>query len=227
MPPELGRISLIEFHMNNNDLGGENYWEWLQGANLRKSLRYLDLSANKLTYFPLQLIKLQELVTLTLSNNSIRRIPFGVRRLRKLRYIHLSSNQLESLPSAFNDTRLELLDVWENNFQPHFEQRIPVHPLHTTEPAPLWLQAARVVSSAKLPYSSTTLPWVLVDVLSESPKCACGKLCYAGAILERAAMATLDNVKELVFSRDRLIYADIVLCGPSCVGRKQVIGLRE
>ncbi|XP_037821498.1 leucine-rich repeat protein 1 [Lucilia sericata] len=232
IPNEMGRLQLTELHLNNNNLGDKNCWQWLQGKNLQESLRELDLSANKLEYFPPVLIKLEKLVTLKINNNLLKRIPFGVRRMRSLRFLHMSSNQLESLPAAFNNNRLEMLDVWGNNFQPQkeydLEQKITnptvcssVQNLHTA--TPLWLLASRSICQHKLPYSTASLPWILVDILSEAPKCACGKLCYGDVVLERAALATFENVKNLVFSRDRLIYADIVLCGPQCGGRKQMV----
>lgn len=232
----MGRLQLTELHLNNNNLGDKNCWQWLKGKNLQESLRELDLSANKLEYFPPVLIKLEKLVTLKINNNLLKRIPFGIRRMRNLRFLHISSNQLESLPAAFNNSRLEMLDVWGNNFQPQKEYDLdqkPLNALFNENPAssvqnlysatPLWLLACRSVCQHKLPYSTASLPWILVDILSEAPKCGCGKLCYGDAILERAAMATFENIKNLVFSRDRLIYADIVLCGPQCAGRKQMV----
>lgn len=231
IPNEMGRLTLTELHLNNNNLGDQNCWQWLRGKNLQHSLKELDLSANKLEYFPPALIKLENLVNLKINNNLIKRIPFGIRRMKNLRYLYMSTNQLESLPSAFNSNRLEMLDVWGNNFQSHREYDLEQKLTNSTSKsleimynvAPLWLAAARLVCQHKLPFSSATLPCILVDILSEAPKCACGKLCYSDVILERAAMATFENVKNLVFSRDRLIYADIVLCGAQCAGRKQMV----
>lgn len=229
----MGRLHLSELNLSNNCLGdGKSDWKWLQLANIRKSLRELDLSANKLDYFPSCLIKLDNLVTLKLNNNQLKRVPFAIRRLRNLRFIHLSTNQLESLPSAFNNTRLDMLDVWGNNFQPQKEYDLDhcssngvnhsqVQNLYT--PSSLWILAARAVRKHKIPFGADTLPWILMDVLTEAPICACNKLCFGATVMERAAMATFENVKNLVFSRDRLIYADIVLCGAQCAGRKQIV----
>ncbi|XP_013098471.2 leucine-rich repeat protein 1 [Stomoxys calcitrans] len=235
IPNELGRLTLTELNLNNNNLGEHNAWQWLKGKNLQNSLKELDMSANKIEYFPPMLIKYEKLVTLKLNNNLLKRIPFGVRRMLNLRFIHLSTNKLESLPAAFNNLRLDMLDVWGNNFQPQKEYDLTnagnttssttttsaIQNLHRVNP--LWLLTARSVSQHKLPYSAATLPWILVDILTEAPKCACGKLCFGDAILEKAALATFENVKNLVFSRDRLIYADIVLCGAQCGGRKQIL----
>lgn len=228
----MGRLQLTELHLSNNNLGDKNDWKWLSGKNLKQSLKSLDISANKLQYFPALLIKLENLITLKLDNNQLKRIPFGIRRMRNLRYLYISSNQLESLPATFNNNRLEMLDVWGNNFQPQKEYDLDhvsldnlkcstVQNIHTA--APLWELACRSVHQHKLPYCIETLPWILIDILNEAPKCACGKLCYGSAVLERAAMATFENIKNLVFSRDRLIYADIVLCGSQCAGRNQMV----
>ncbi|XP_061399001.1 leucine-rich repeat protein 1-like [Musca vetustissima] len=232
IPNELGRLALVELNLSNNNLGDKNAWQWMKGKTIQASLKDLDLSANKLEYFPPPLIKYEKLVTLKLNNNQLIRLPQGIRRMRSLRFVHLSINKLESLPAAFNIIPLEMLDVWGNNFQELKEYDLDVKSSSSGPSSgvqnlyncsPLWLQAARVVCQHKLPYSPATLPWILVDILSEAPKCACGKLCYGDAVLERAAMATFENVKNLVFSRDRLIYADIVLCGPQCAGRKQIL----
>ena len=76
--------------MENNNLGELNAWKWLDGKILQKSLRELDLSANKITGFPSGLLKCEGLVTLKLNNNLIVRVPFAIRRMSSLRYLHLS-----------------------------------------------------------------------------------------------------------------------------------------
>lgn len=221
IPPELGRLSLTCLTLTNNLLGETNNWQFLLGKQLRCTLLELDLSVNKITHFPAPIIKLEQIVTLKLHNNSIKRLPFGMRRLKNLRFLNLSSNQLESLPSIFNEARLELLDLWGNAFQPAIMHRLDVQQLQTLQnPTCLCLQAARVVHQHKIPYSPMSLPWILIDILSESPICACGKLCFYESILERATFPTFENVKNLVSSRDHSILADIVLCGPNCAGRK-------
>ncbi|XP_004524792.1 leucine-rich repeat protein 1 [Ceratitis capitata] len=221
VPREMGRLPLVSFTINNNQLGTANDWEWLRGKQIRKTLRELDLSANELNYFPRELIHLEQMVGLKLSNNKIRRVPFGFRRLRNLRNLYLASNLLTSLPSDFNTMRIVVLDVWGNKFGMKTEHIVNLeNSVHSTPP--LWLLAARAVCAYKLSYSASTIPWLLLDILAESPLCACGKLCYDTIIYERAVMATLDNIKTLVSSREHLIYADVVLCGAGCGGRKQI-----
>lgn len=226
VPREMGRLPLVFFTINNNQLGTINEWEWLRGKEIRKSLRELDLSANELNYFPLDLIRLEQLVGLKLSDNKIKRLPFGFRRLRNLRNLYIASNLLTSLPSDFNQMRIVVLDVWGNKFGMKMEHTIG-RATNKLNSSPLWLLSARTVCQNKLPYSAGTLPLLLIDILAESPLCACGKLCFDTTIYERAVMATLDNVKTLISSREHLIYADIVLCGTNCGSRKQMLSYEQ
>ncbi|XP_053957759.1 leucine-rich repeat protein 1 [Anastrepha ludens] len=226
VPREMGRLSLVNFNINNNKLGTVNDWEWLRGKNIRQSLRELDLSANELNYFPLEVLRLEQLVGLNMSHNNIRRVPFGFRRLRNLRNLHISSNFLTSLPSDFNHMRIVVLDVWGNKFGMKVDHHISEESNKCSSPS-LWLLAARAVCQYKLPYSAATLPWLLTDILAESPLCACGKVCFDTIVFERAVMATLDSIKTLVCCRERLIYADIVLCGANCAGRKQMLSYEQ
>uniref|UniRef100_A0A1A9WZU5 PIF1/LRR1 pleckstrin homology domain-containing protein n=1 Tax=Glossina brevipalpis TaxID=37001 RepID=A0A1A9WZU5_9MUSC len=224
VPLELGRLPLTQLDVSNNGLGADKSWLWLNSKTLRETLRELDFSANKLDSFPRPLVRLEKLVSLKLNNNFIKRIPFAIRRMHSLRYLSMSSNQLESLPSSFNSTRLDLLDVWGNNFQPHREHEVDKKKsVEFGTPSALWLLACRAVHQYKLSYSANTLPWTLVDILTEAPKCACGTLCYGHKVYEQAALCAFENIQNLVFSRDRLIYADIVLCGHLCMGKKQML----
>ncbi|XP_067625898.1 leucine-rich repeat protein 1 [Eurosta solidaginis] len=226
VPREMGRLSLVSFAINNNQLGTANEWDWLRGKQIQKSLRELDLSNNELTYFPHDLIRLEQLVGLKLSHNKIKRVPFGFRRLRNLRNLYIASNLLSSLPSDFNLMRILVLDVWGNEFGMKMDHRISgEHNVHSAPP--LWLSAARTVCQNKVPYSAATVPWLLLDILAESPLCACRKICFDTPIIERAVMATLDNIKTLISNREHLIYADIVLCGAGCAGRKQVLSYEQ
>ena len=223
----MGHLQLTTLYLNNNNLGENNDWEWLNGKNLRKSLRALDASANKLEYFPDALIGLENLDTLKLDSNQLKHIPFAIRRMRSLRYLSLFSNRLESLPAVFNIIRLEMLDVERNNFQSHkrYDFTSALKNLYT--PRPLWELACRSIHQHKLLYSIDTLPKILVDRLNEVPVCACGNLCYGRTVWERADIATFKNIKRLVSNRGNSIYVDIVLCGPKCEGLKLMIPTRS
>ncbi|ALC38092.1 Lrr47 [Drosophila busckii] len=224
IPAELGRLSLNTLILSGNALGVYNDWNWLRGTKLTQSLCQLDLSANGLNYFPPPLVKYERLITLNLNHNDLRHLPFGIRRLQRLRSLHVSSNKLESLPAAIEDLHIDLLDVWGNSFRSFNGesaqeqlQRIAATQAHA--PAALWLQAARSVSKYKLPYTAHTLPPILIDFLSEAPRCLCGKLCYAlqpEELLQRATQPKFENIKSLTYSREHQIYADLIVCGRNC-----------
>lgn len=224
LPKDIGNIPLVDIDVSNNCLGESldaDNWNWLDSSTIKKSLQNLNLSNNKLKSFPYKLVKLNSLTTLKIDNNMISSIPFGLRRLRSLRYLYLSTNKLVSLPESLNHLRLDLLDVWGNEFMPksELEDVFPAQkPKKIIVPA-LWELAARVVISKKISYSSRTIPWILVDILSEVPLCICGNLCYNTEVHRRSMVMCFDNVKELIFSRDRVIYADCVICSDKCTNR--------
>ncbi|EDW03612.1 leucine-rich repeat protein 1 [Drosophila grimshawi] len=223
IPKELGRLPLTTLRLSGNSLGELNDWCWLRGSKLSKSLCELDLSANGLSHFPKPLVRFERLVTLNLNHNRLQYLPFGIRRLQKLRALHVSSNKLESLPAAIEDLHIDLLDVWGNCFKgfnvevAQTQVRRPAAP--NNAPTPLWLQAARVVANQKLPYTASTLPAILIELISEAPKCHCGKLCFAlnsGDVLKRVTQPMFTNIKNLTYSREHQIYLDVIICGADC-----------
>ncbi|TDG48675.1 hypothetical protein AWZ03_005004 [Drosophila navojoa] len=231
IPKELGRLSLTTLHLSNNALGELNDWCWLRGSNLRASLCELDLSDNGLKYFPPDLVKLDRLVTLNLNHNNLTYLPFAIRRLQKLRSLHVSSNKLESLPVSIEDLHIDLLDVWGNcfkGFNMEAARKQLKRPTGGCTPAQLWLQAARTVASQKLPYSESTLPAILIELISEAPTCLCGKLCYAMEardLLKRVMQPKFTNIKNLTYSREHQIYSDVVICGSNCAAYQQLKSL--
>ncbi|XP_062124332.1 leucine-rich repeat protein 1 [Drosophila sulfurigaster albostrigata] len=231
IPAELGRLALTSLHLSGNALGELNDWSWLRGNKLTQSLCELDLSANGLDYFPPALVRYERLVTLNLNHNNLHHLPFAIRRLQKLRSLHVSSNKLESLPAAIEDLHIDLLDVWGNCFKGFNVEAAQTQLQRTTAshtPTPLWLQAARVVANHKLPYSASTLPAILIELISEAPKCLCGKLCYAleaQDLLKRVTQPKFTHIKNLTYSREHQIYSDVIICGPNCCAYQQLKAL--
>lgn len=239
----MGRLNLSSLNLSNNLLHKMKCWKWLSTCrNIQDSLRELDLSVNGFCVFPRALIKLQKLVTLKMNHNYLERLPFGIRRMHQLRYLHISSNKLISLPATFNNLRLDTLDVWENAFKPQLDynfncnssslQNVHDHQIHKKRkvledmdftPLPLWQIACNAVDRLKISYSSDKISWDIIELLEEGPQCACGRLCLDSKLYERAAPVTFENVRNLVFSRDRLIYVDVVLCGTNCLGHRQIL----
>ncbi|XP_037709270.1 leucine-rich repeat-containing protein 58 [Drosophila subpulchrella] len=222
IPSELGRLALTSLNLSSNSLGELNDWCWLRGTKLRQTLGELDLSSNGLTYFPPPLVKFESLVSLNLNHNQISRLPFGIRRLQALRKLYVCSNKLESLPAAIEDLHVDLLDVWGNcfkSFNAEADQQLSRQKATANSPHPLWLQAARAVDNYKLPLPAGSVPAILIELICEAPKCLCGKLCYAlnkEDIFQRVTMPKFTNIKNLTYSREHQIYADVVLCSPSC-----------
>lgn len=240
----LGRLNLSYLNLSSNLLYKMKCWKWLLSCrNIQESLRELDLSLNGLCEFPRALMKLNNLVTLKMNHNHLKRLPFGIRRMHQLRYLHLSNNKLISLPATFNNLHLDTLDIWENTFKPqldcNFKCKLSSEEILNQNqirkrrkffedfdytPLPLWQIACNAVDRLKISYSSDSISWDLIELLEEGPQCACGCLCIDSKVYERAAPVTFENIKNLVFSRDRLIYVDVVLCGPNCLGYKQILG---
>ncbi|CAF1028060.1 unnamed protein product [Didymodactylos carnosus] len=77
---------LEELKLNNNTLRS------LSGIHKHTALRYLILDHNYIEEIPLEMIKLQELVTLSISNNRLRTIPYRITNLRKLTSINIKLN---------------------------------------------------------------------------------------------------------------------------------------
>lgn len=157
-------------------------------------------------------------------------LPFSIRRLKELRYFHLSSNKLTSLPSSLNYMHFEVLDIWGNDFWPRKEitsrniKDLDQRDDGTTTRVPsLFELACSAVTRYKISYTSEDLPCDIIDILEGAPQCSCGQLCIKNFVHKRAAPMTLLNTKHLVFSRQRQIYADVVFCGPHCLGRRQIM----
>ncbi|XP_017121319.1 leucine-rich repeat protein 1 [Drosophila elegans] len=231
IPPELGGLALTSLHLGSNCLGELNDWCWLRGTRLSQSLGELDLSSNGLTQFPAPLVKLERLVSLNLNHNLLIRLPFAIRRLQALRKLHVCSNKLESLPAAIGDLHIDLLDVWGNCFKAFnadAAQQLNRQSVVANTPPPLWLKAARAVANYKLPLPAGSVPAVLIELICEAPKCPCGQLCYALSkedLLQRVVQPKFTNIKNLTYSREHQIYADVVICGPGCSATVQLKAL--
>lgn len=101
------------------------------------SVFILDLSKNKLTTFPLEILKLVNLKKLILKKNKLTALPLELRELKNLEYISIEKNKIVTFPLAFCSllklktlvicrnpmvnmpdcieylTELEYIDMWE------------------------------------------------------------------------------------------------------------------
>ncbi|XP_052046901.1 leucine-rich repeat-containing protein 63 [Apodemus sylvaticus] len=81
-------------------------------------LIYLNLSFNDLTYFPLDILYLQNLQVLKMRNNPIREIPSEIQLLTYLRIFSIAFNYITELPSGlFCLNYLEELDISYNEIE--------------------------------------------------------------------------------------------------------------
>ncbi|KAL5281275.1 LRR1 family protein [Megaselia abdita] len=216
IPKELGRLELIELNLANNKLSKSKDWLWLQNPKLSGSLSFLDLSSNKLEFFPVEVINVQHLNTLKLNNNQIKKIPFGIKRLKELKHFHLSSNDLHSVPDTLSNMRLAVLDVWGNKFLPINEKLQCKKEKNKFVPQALWIRAIQMVEKYRLPVKN--LPWVLIEIIEKATKCfSCDKLCLELFIMERGRCSQFTFVDHLVLDRNYTVYSDLAFCSSKCV----------
>lgn len=110
LPYELSYFKHIQYlNLSNNNL------DTIDFTKLPSTLKFLDLSENKIEVIPDQIIKLQNLTDLDLSNNKIHKIPANIDPELKLRKISLKNNKLERFePALLNCSNLEELNLSGN-----------------------------------------------------------------------------------------------------------------
>lgn len=131
LPATIGDlVCLQELNLHNNHL--EAFSVALCGSTLRKSLRSLNLSQNRLRALPAQFCQLQELTHLRLDDNELVQLPFKIGQLRQLRLLSAARNKLPFLPDDFTKLSLENLDLFGNPFEqprplvPDVQLKIPL-----------------------------------------------------------------------------------------------------
>lgn len=133
MPPQIFKLSKLKIlYLNNNALISLPDLSELKAltilrldvnpftnplAELKKvavlsNLTTLNFSANKISAFPEELLKLTNLADLDLGYGTIKVLPAGIDKLKNLKRLVLTKNLLTSFPSAFfNLSKLENLDL--------------------------------------------------------------------------------------------------------------------
>ncbi|CAO4371341.1 unnamed protein product [Caenorhabditis nigoni] len=110
----LRRNSLISRPLTEKSLAPLGYIDDLYRVH---SLQVIDLSANQILSFPIQLTLLSHLRQLNLSSNYISSVPNECSNMRRLQYLNLSNNQLDSLPDSISELQnLQSLDISFNQF---------------------------------------------------------------------------------------------------------------
>ena len=67
------------------------------------SLKFLQLSSNKLKRLPASIKTCVELERIYINSNDLKKLPVGLDHLSNLKYLNASDNKLQSLPSGFID----------------------------------------------------------------------------------------------------------------------------
>lgn len=208
VPTQLGNLPLQTLNFSQNNLGKAPSWKWLKQPEIIASLHKINLTGNHLEYLPYPLIALRGLVDLNVSTNLLTQIPTAIKALHRLRNLNISSNKLESVPSAVGAMKLEVLDLSGNAF---LEELNKVNA--TVNGAPTLLNlAARVVTKKRLFYARDAIPWILVDLLEQSPCCDCGSICFGAPIFRAAKHLELSNAKCVILDRQKQIPCDQVYC---------------
>lgn len=161
------------------------------------------------------------------------------------RFLNVANNKLTSLPSTIACTNYNTVDLSGNPFidtpaaapQVAGQQQLPaaaaaaanpVHDVAVSVPC-LWECAGRVVAAKRLPYSARTLPMCLIELLEESPLCACGVLCFSAAVQPRAQHLNL-RTEHVIYGNNggdnggtvstaAAIRCDAVFCSRRCVAK--------
>ncbi|XP_034935086.1 leucine-rich repeat protein 1-like isoform X2 [Chelonus insularis] len=184
LPTELGVLlpHLVELNLSQNRLGQCNNrtkWLWLNGVNITKSLRLLDLSSNQIQLLPNQIGKLKKLCTLNISNNQLKQLPSSIGNLTQLKFFDFSSNNINILPATIRNLHLDHLNVY-GNFKVDYQDDNIVRDFTIMESnsiSTLREFAARVVINNRFFYDASIIPYTLIEYLDNAQFCICGNAC--------------------------------------------------
>ncbi|CAN5123186.1 hypothetical protein BH09BAC3_BH09BAC3_30000 [soil metagenome] len=98
-------------------VGQELFSSIEQGLKKKDSVYWLDLSGQKLTQFPREIVQFKNLRKLTLAHNNLKSIPAEIGTLTELEYLHLAQNQITALPASMkNLKKLNWINLDDNKF---------------------------------------------------------------------------------------------------------------
>ncbi|KAL5103939.1 Leucine-rich repeat protein 1 [Taenia crassiceps] len=114
VPKTMECLHLIRLCLKSNEMAT---WPSISRSSaLASSLRYLDLSENRIVWLPEDFWNLENLETLFIKDNHLVRLPAAnLHRVKKLRNLQLQNNKLRCLPYAVSQIRkLETLSLYDN-----------------------------------------------------------------------------------------------------------------
>ncbi|XP_011500986.1 PREDICTED: leucine-rich repeat protein 1 [Ceratosolen solmsi marchali] len=221
LPQELGMLpNLQELSLSDNQFGKcpISKWSWMNGSNITKTLRSLNLSCNKLTKIPDEISKLHALLSLNINNNLISSLPEGIGNLKKLKYLNISKNNITNLPGSMTNLRLYELDISENSFQINNDNTISVCDIKISCLVDL---AAQVVIKTRIYYDASIIPFTLIQYLDKAHYCMCGVPCFNSFMRKFMPMnlSTITNSIRFSGISGNNILFDCYFCSFKCLRR--------
>uniref|UniRef100_A0A1B6E5G5 PIF1/LRR1 pleckstrin homology domain-containing protein n=2 Tax=Clastoptera arizonana TaxID=38151 RepID=A0A1B6E5G5_9HEMI len=172
----LPNISTLD--LSDNLLGSSRAWNWLTSTRIVNTLSVLNLANNKLGYFPLELLNLNNLYSLNLSRNQITALPGTVGfYLKSIREMDLSFNLLKYVPVSVKILNLEKLNVSSNPFLTDFDSNelIP----QNFGIMSLFDLAAGAVENYRIPFSLENIPKTIFNYVKyQAGVCICRKITF-------------------------------------------------
>lgn len=224
----LGNLRLSKLIVSKNLLGESTNikdWDWMDGENLRKSLKNLSLSNNTLAFVPATLFKLTELSTLDLSFNQISQLSFAFKQMKQLRTLDLGNNQINSFPYTITKLNLQSIELSSNPLPCRVKCLEVIRESHQnlTEflyRAPTLLElSARKVIQKQIPFIHQNIPAILKEILIYSPLCCntkCELLCFDMKILRNVNLIQIRANTVITTNRESFFIADGPFCSRSC-----------
>ncbi|CAB0038336.1 unnamed protein product [Trichogramma brassicae] len=110
-----GLTQLVSFSAKNNNLDNESLPKSLDTL---PNLKELNLSGNRLTHFPEQVLDVPWLRYLYLGGNQIREIPHDIWKIQRLQLLAIGGNGLTEVPSTLGQLiSLQVLNLSDNNLE--------------------------------------------------------------------------------------------------------------
>ncbi|XP_067000815.1 leucine-rich repeat protein 1 isoform X2 [Anabrus simplex] len=209
----LNKLSVLVLSKNLLGRGRHGDWMWVNGGNLARSLKKLDLACNEMKFIPDQIVKLRALTCLDISQNNLDQLPPGLGKLSNLRFLNIASNELTYLPCSARMLNLQDIDISQNTWiVPPKVTRLSVIVPSLRE------YAARVVVNKRVPYTHHDVPLCMSHYLDTAKYCVCRSACFD----ERFESFCVFNLMDISSSvthevgRSQMVPMQITFCSVKC-----------
>ncbi|XP_065669827.1 leucine-rich repeat protein 1 isoform X1 [Hydra vulgaris] len=179
LPVSMDMLTSLNYICLSNNLFTE-FPMSLLAVSFTKSLKFLDISSNKIKYLPSRLSVLNELVTLNLAKNEIEYLPGNFGLLKNLKYLYTSGNLLNTIPWTFQRLRLihfEFDNALCNLYNPSSSICHSFESIHS-----LFELAARCIIKNRVGFCTDLIPRSIATQLNNAKFCPCGSPCISNYI---------------------------------------------